>query len=264
MRKFGLIAAMLVAGLMVSQAMGAATIYLSTSPLPAVGQPGPLPSNPQITLEVGQTATLNVWAQLATATSTVLGLNFAETNGAVINVDSVNVWNGAVGSYTDPETGEWAYDYWRWNGADTTTGAVGGFSAVGKFDDRDSGGVAAVGLSSTYASTDPTKRTPTPNKFWVGSFTFTATQAGETDIFLEVNHLLILGNAGFIGTPAAPVLLLGANDTTPVATSVDDKGVNYIAEFARSLLPDAHITVTPEPASLALLALGGLALLRRR
>lgn len=271
MRKFGLVAAVLVAGLMVSQSFGAATIFLSTSPLPPVGQNGPVPEVPDITLNaIGESVTLYLWAQLATANTQAFGMDFVETSPAVVTGSNVVLVNPDIGDVVDPETSEFLYDIMRWNGWNQKVGMANGdvgFAAVGKFNDADSGGYYAIGLTSAVplGGSDPTRRGPTPYKFYVGQVTFTAAAVGQTDIFLTVNDTLMIGSAGMIGTTAAPVLLLGGGDATPVPVSFDaGTSVYYIASGGKSLLADAKITVVPEPATLALLGLAGLVLVRRR
>lgn len=270
MRKFGLVAATLVAGLMVSQAFGAATIFLSTSPLPPSGQNGPVPGVPDITLNMGDSVTLYLWAQLSTAATQAFGMDFVETSPAVVTGSNVVLVNPDIGDVIDPETEEKVCDIMRWNGWNQKVGMANGdvgFAAVGKFDDHETGGYYAIGLTSAVPTgyTDPTRRPPTPYKFYVGQVTFTAAAVGQTDIFLTINDTLMLGNAGMIGTTASPVLLLGGGDTTPVPVSYDvATSTYYIASGAKSPLSDAHITVVPEPATLALLGLAGLVLVRRR
>jgi len=269
MRKFGMVAAMLVAGLMVSQAFGASTFYLSTTALPPVGQTSPAPGNPDITLDLvnGPTSvTMYLYAQFgASSTSTALAFDFAESNPAIVAGSNVQLVNPDIGDLIVEE--EKVADIYRWNGWNQKVGIDGnsvGFAAIGKFDEHETGGYDAVGLTSAYGGTDPTRRgSANPYRYYVGQVTFTAAALGQTDIFLTVNDTLMLGTANMIGTVASPQMTLGGSDATPVPVSWDGT-VYYIASGVKSQVADAHITVVPEPATLALLGLAGLVLVRRR
>jgi len=264
MRKFGLIAAMVAAGLMAGQAMGAGVVfYLSDVPL---GAGVPTPINPQITLELyppegPESVTWYLWAQFSSGTSTCIGMDYAETNAGVVTVDAVSVWNGIINPLTmDPEDPTTAM--YRWNGSNVTTGDLGGYAAVGGFNDPQ--GVNAAGLTSAQRlNGDPTWRGATPYQWYVGEVTFTAAQLGETDIFLTINDTLMIGNTTLIGTNLAPNIRFGAGEANSSPVSVDG-ATYYVASGVTGAVADAHITVIPEPGSLALLALGGLALIRRR
>jgi len=262
MTRTGLVAVLMVVGWLSTQAMGAATLYLSTTPLNGTV---PTPGNANVTIAPGESVTLYLWASLGTsATSTIIGLDYMASNPAIVDPTGVTVWNDVIrlldpeGDAQDPEN--WIY---RWNGYNVvTTEPKPGFAAAGGFDDPQ--GVNAVGLTSSSASADPTRRgAATPYQFYVGAVTFQGVTPGETDIFLTSGKSLISGNAAFIGSVAAPVLSFGTGDSPlPVSSS---GGTLYIAEGVQSSVADAHITVlVPEPATLGLLALGGLALARRR
>jgi MYXO-CTERM domain-containing protein len=212
------------------------------------------------------TFTFYLWAQLSSASSTAIGLDFVETSPSVVTVTSVSVANPVVFYDADePQNAEaWLF---RWNGYDVTTSWVGGFSTVGGFNDPQ--GVNAVGLSSYYGATDPTRRgSAAPYQYYVGSFTVVAASAGLTEIFLTVNDTLILGNNGMLSD-----LHFGAGDgPVPVSTRIEGAlTTSYIASGVHSTLADATIycgggppPVEPEPGTAAMLAVGALALVRRR
>lgn len=261
--KHGLVAVLAVVGLLGAQAMGSATFYLSQTSLESGAVP--TPSNPDITITQGNSVTLYLWAQLASASSKAMGFNYAATVPNILTATASTVWNGAIAPIIDPETQEQIGDYWRWNGTNSWISPVAGFSAVGGFDDPPPGHNSQNGLESAKAATDPTKRgAASPYHFYVGSVTFTGSQVGTTEIFMTINSTLMIGNTGMIGTTASPVLHLGlGDDAVPVSFG---GGVYYIADGVKSTAYDARITVVPvpEPATIGLLALGCLSLLRRR
>lgn len=263
MMKHGLVAVLAVVGLLSTQAMGTATFYLSDTVSLESGAV-PTPGNPDIEIVQGTSKTLYLWAQLASASSKAMGMNYVESSPDILTATASEVWNGPVGPIIDPETSEQIGEYWRWNGTNSWISPDAGFSAVGGFDDPPPGHTSQNGLESAKA-TDPTRRgAASPFHFYVGSVTFTGSQLGSTEIFLTINSTLMIGSTGMIGTTASPVLHLGlGDDAVPVSFG---GGVYYIADGTKSTLWDARITVVPvpEPATIGLLALGCLSLLRRR
>lgn len=225
---------------------GASTIYWVTTGL-AGG--GPVISNPQVTLNLGESKTLYLWADIpVTAQCLAMGLDFVETNSPVITATAVTVANPLIGA--DPE--EPGSGQYRWGGTSTKLSPVAGFSAAG-------------GLGLRVDLTDPTLAPPPrpPYRLLLGSFTFTGAALGSTDIFLTVNGMLMTGNASMIGSIAGPVLHFGAGDAA-IYPNEDPPGIFYMAYGAQSAVADATITVVPEPAGAGLVVVGAMGLVRRR
>lgn len=271
MRKLGLVAAMLVAGVMISPAMGASTMHLSlTDPDTLTSTQVPTIETPEVTLNVGETVTLYLWAAITsnTANSTAMGWSYVESNPAVVDAGPQDVYNPQINPDYDPE--DPATGMYRWNewNAKADFGAL-GWGAAGISDPS---GLDAKGFTGSSIYLDPTKHlsgtigTLNPAHFAIAEVTFTAAAAGDTNIFLTVNSTLMLGSSQMIGT-TTPAMKIGAGEANaaPVSTVVQG-GVTtyYIDSGVTGALPDAIIHVVPEPASLGLLALGGLALIRRR
>jgi hypothetical protein len=243
-------ALLLVAGLSAGQVFGA-TLYLSTLGL---GE-GATPGNASLTLNVGDSATLYLWADLTVAEAcNGLGLDVLSSDPAVVEGTSSVIENPAVFGAAVP-------NFLRWNPpiAHGTPGdLVTGINAVAVGFDPVSG-IQGNQLSGAFSGTDPTYNAG--SGFLVGTFTLDATAAGVTEIKLAANDSLITGT--MIGTDVAPLLHFGTGDAV-VPTSVDQDNQYFVAAGATSTLADATIEVIPEPATLSLLALGGLALIRRR
>lgn len=262
MTKHGLVAALIVVGLLGAQAMAAVTFYLS--PVPLNGGT-PTPTNPSATLNIGESVTWYLWAQTAAGTSTAIGIDFVETSPSVVDATDVTMWNGIINPNEDPGDPEIPENDWaiyRWNGTNVTTGALGGMKGVGGLNDP--AGVNAAGFTTTKRTAgDPTWRGSSPYQWYLGSVTFTAAAVGQTNIFLTVNSLLIAGNTTLLGTVASPNTRFGADEANSAPVSTDGS-TYYIATGVTGQIADATITVVPEPATIGLLALGCLSLLRRR
>jgi len=268
MRKYGLIAAFLVvAGLAASQAHATGYLYFATlnhhSGAITIG-------NPSLTMNVGDSATLYLWYSWGTPNGTTtqnkvqgLGLDILSSNPAVLQGTNMVMLNPNVNPDDELET--------RWNppvGTGTLGDLVTGINAVA-IGSNPVDGTTGDQMPVNFANdeTSQTNHNPGTNTEWnsvlVGSITFQATAAGTTDIKLAAGQSLIVGNAVATST-GLPNLGFGWGDALlPVSVSGTQK---YIAAGVVSTLADATVTVNaiPEPATLGLLALGGLALIRRR
>jgi hypothetical protein len=199
------------------------------------------PSVPNLTIDLGEEVTLTIWVQ--TQGAHLIGGTFSV---AKTNADVVNTVDGSILAY-DPVT----FGQPRWNagffpGTSTAANvyhepifvAVGGPNGVGtqitEFAD------------TTYAAAF--------GAYPLASFTIRGDQIGTTDLFFEVAG----GGMAYSNTdPEDTLAVFGAgNDAINAHGNINLGG--------RSALADATITVVPEPASLGLLALGALALVRRR
>jgi len=262
-RKIAVWAAVVVMVCAARASFGASTWYLSTVPL---GGTVPAPTIPDVTINVGETVTLYMWAQFSTATSTAMGWDFVETNKPIVVGSNVQVWNGVINPGEDPGDPEIPPRDWqvtRWNAWEAHVNADGdvGFAAVGGFNDPI--GDNAIGITNSKRTLgDPTWRGTSPYQWYVASVDFTGAVAGETDLFLTINETLMVGNTGMIGTPVNPGLYIGPGDG-PVSV-FNAEGTYYLGEGTTGSIRDAHITVVPEPATVGLVAVAGLAMMRRR
>jgi hypothetical protein len=85
--------------------------------------------------------------------------------------------------------------------------------------------------------------------------------------FLVATGTLLAGQTPFFATATAPTPFLGPGTSTYLPTQVALGGASVFAAPGTPVSVNAEVmvdTLTPEPATLSLVALGGLALLRRR
>lgn len=241
MRRHGVMAAFgLVAALVAGQTFAATmNFWLSEE---GVGALTAGPSNPDITLNVGETATLTLWVATPGGASLIGGsFGIAATDPAILTTNSVSSYNPTV--LGQP----------RWN-AGFLPGTAG--EAVTNVLYVALGGPNGVGSALTELAQplgDPTYNAA-QDAFALLTFEVQADAVGVTELFLELEG----GGMVYAGVDGANTLAtFGAGDDAIVAVGSLNPG-------GRSLLADATITVVPEPASLSLLALGALALVRRR
>ncbi len=237
MRRHGLMAAFgLVAAFVAGQAFAQTTMnfWLSEE---GVGALTAGPSNPDITLNVGETATLTLWVK--TNGGSMIGGSFgiAATDAAILTTNSVTSHN--------PLT----FGVARWNAGflpGTPGEAVTNVLYVALGGPNGVGSLATQFGDATYNAAQ--------GAYPLLTFEVQADAVGVTELFIEIEG----GGMVYAGVDGEDTLAtFGAGDAAISA-------VGSINPGGRSLLADATITVIPEPASLSLLALGALALVRRR
>jgi hypothetical protein len=245
MRKTGLVATILiVAGLTAGQALGA-QLFFTVGPIANPATDVIAVDNPSIELaNVGDTAEVHMWVK-GTVAEKVVGIGMSILN------DTPGVAVAQVGSLTIHDAGILA-SIFRWEPG----------SSPGVEDELVQDIVLAavsgpIGLDWAYPFVPlyDTEYNAAASSFLVYSFVVEATGPGTTGVYLTSTDaggvVYADGKAPAEGQGWA---YLGAGDDM-VYTSVPGTA---------SALADLTITVLPEPASLALLALGGLALIRRR
>lgn len=241
MRRHGLVAMFALAAVFASGQAYAAVMnfWLSTE------GPGALtagPGNPNLVLNVGDEVNLTIWVQ--PLTSQLLG---ATLNVATSSVGVVNTVDGSIVDYNPGFAGNT-----RWNAEfiggtadaqylykDNLYLAVGGPHGVGGF------------IADFF---DPT-RNATFAAYPLATLTVRADAVGVTELFFEVAG----GGLSYAGILDGTQVLADFGDGDDPIIAVGSLNLG-----GRSALADATITVVPEPASLGLLALGALALVRRR
>jgi MYXO-CTERM domain-containing protein len=222
---------------------------LTTDPIndsnyPAVTSPTSITmSNPSITLNVGQTATLNIWVNVATTNDIInsLGLDINTSNAGVVHATSdyiPYVVSGITGNARWDTTSQAAL-----NGSLTAQGGTTIVSNLRPF---------STGSDGLHSTTDALK--VATNNLYLGSVTILADQVGTTNLKFAVGNLGIGYKSG--ADAASDLITFGSGGGTVLGSNIG----------AQSTVADAVITVTgtPEPASLTLLGLGGLLLVRRR
>jgi hypothetical protein len=246
MRKIGLVAAILiVAGLTAGQALGA-QLFFTTGPIVNPMTDVITVGNPVIVLDPGETEEVHLWAKGTTAEKIVgIGMDILnDTPGvAVAQVGSLHVHDAGLGM--PPNL------IYRWEpGYDAGTEDE-------LVQDIVLPGVQTIGLDWAYPFLAfDTEYNAAASAFLVYSFVVECISPNtSTEVYLTSNDAGgVVYSAGREPPEGQGMAYLGDGDDA-VDTNIPG---------THSLLPDLTIIQTPEPASLALLALGGLALIRRR
>ncbi len=237
--------ALLAAGFVATPAFAApADLFFSTTPFPTAATL--TPSNPTLNLTVGQTATLYMWVAFPNTDDTLNALGvYVDSSSPILtantaSLDNYTLTTGSGKSQTITKT-------WDSVSNGTPNGAGHLFQGLDAF------ALTAHGLDPNFDADADNGGLGTTLYF--GSITFTATGAGSTNLKFATSHL---GSSYTLASPDVTTQFLNYG--------AGDSAVSGATEFATSSLPDATIVVTgtPEPASLGLLALGGLALIARR
>jgi hypothetical protein len=241
-------------------------IFLSTgNALNASSVGGLTPSNPAI--NPGAPTTVYLWAQRVTASSwTGLGINVVPTAG--VTVTGKQLYNPNMGEVT-PDGELWTdWEKYRWQNGAATSPPPGNPPVTTILPDAD-GQLVAVAASGTWLLNLGATINATGDKL---GFNGTAATTGNTNRFYLIGEMQVQGPAGGSlklavgpawitssgGLPATDLVDFGFGDPAIRSQGIID---NVSATGGVSALAD--LTITPEPASLILLALAGLALRRR-
>ena len=222
------------------------------------------PGTPTISLPasaIGTSVTLHHWVHFDDPNDVIngLGLNVISSNASVVEASSDSlpfVYQGKSGTTRQ----------YRWTSTGDNTGAYGAPGATTLFSNiNTTGGVQdAVGVSALDTLndlTDASQSTGQGDNVWLGDLVLKVDALGTT-------HLSLGMGASQTSYAAGSTDLHTSNNGSYFYLSPGDalanNQLNGNTTGAVAGAYDATITVAPEPATLALLGLGGLCLLRRR
>jgi len=253
MRK-GLLAIAAAAALTASTAAHAAQIFFSTSADKSAASPNFVATNPTITVPVGGTATLYVWAIPATTDVKINGLALSADASSAGKITGVAHVVGNPINANDPDT-----PATRWDAVGNGTLPAGGGWANDNAVATSMLGIRQSNTASTYGGDGDSAFNGTTKAFLLSTYTFTGNQAGQTDLFLKVGANTISNTASAV----VPVFF-GAGDTASGAGNT----AGAMSTTNGVPTPDATIIVgagtLPEPTALSLVGIAGLGLVRRR
>jgi hypothetical protein len=211
-------------------------------------------------MTVGQTKTFNIWVNFSDPSDLIdsISLNVKTSNASVVETTAVSIPDTLL---TNPSG-------YRWDSGAVSTGTLGGAGSSVMVTNMKAQAVQKDGLTAFDNLNDGTDSSGqgVNNNVYFGQITIKADNPGTTSIYLGVGTSQMGYSAGddeIVNGQGAGLgygnVFLSPTDLTN-GNQVSGVGSSYAAAA------DAVITVTgaPEPASLALLGLGGLCLLRRR
>ena len=249
--------ALLVAGS--ASAAGDNVFYLSDASSGA----GAALENPVLNMGTGDTATLYIWAK-PDVKLTGVSLNVVSSNAAVAEATAVTVYNPTELYRYNTGTTLWDVDptEYRWQSTGAGTG-------LGDLVTNISGLTVADGhmLDPDLDGTVPTLVTsgPATNTYWYmdglydadadaflfGAVDISCTAEGNSNLFLQVGSSRIAPASGHSSEIS---ILFGASDTAGSMTGFTTNTSSTVADGS----------IIPEPATMGLLAMGGIGLLIRR
>lgn len=209
---------------------------------------------------IGQTVYLPVWMKILTTGTTVRFYTF-EVHATSANGGVVTGAGGQMRNLTD-QFGGHPYTLTQPLPGDNTPDSANGYLRVTR---GTGGGAIVIGpdFFTMGAQFGPLVDNPANGDRYVGYVSYTAQAAGHVDLYMNTPR----------GDQVVNVYQMGPNPTdgasngvafgaTPAGTP--DGDLTGLAFNQFSAFPDAGINIVPEPGTLGLLAMGLLALRRRR